>query len=172
VKTNSYQNLLTKIQSESEISFFIPEIVSMEIHSVLGKYRRGEGASQHSCTRDIIADNTTQKCTYTWLVPAAANRINKKQFKALRKLLNDIEFGRDSIKARILPVGVDEIASSKMLLANYADRYTFGSHDALVAGTVLAANQRGLDLTLVTSDKGLKAVCRAEGIKLYDPNLG
>jgi len=173
VKTNSYLNLLTKIQSESEISFFIPEIVSMEIHSVIGKYRRGlVKESQHSCIRDIIVDNTTQKCTHTWLVPAAANRIHKREFKALRKLLNDIESGRDSIKARILPVGADEIASGKMLLANYADRYTFGSHDALVAGTVLAANKRGLDLTLVTSDKGLKAVCRAEGIKMYDPNLG
>lgn len=174
VKTNSYQNLLTKIQSESEISFFIPEIVSMEIHSVLGKYRRGSlKESQHSCERDVIADNATQKCTHTWVKAAAAIRINGRRFRALRKLLNDIESGRDtSIKAQILPVDAEEIASGKILLANYADRYKFGSHDALVAGTVLVANRRGLDLTLVTSDKGLKAVCRAEGIKLYDPNLG
>ena len=173
VKTNSYLNLLTKIQSGSEISFFIPEIVSMEIHSVLGKYRRGEGASQHPCKRDVIVNSTTQKCTHTWLAPAAAIRINKKQFKDLRKLLNDIESGRDlSIKAQIIPVSSDEIASGKMLLNNYAGDFSFGSHDALVAGTVLAAIQSGLDLTLVTSDKGLKAVCCSEGIKLYDPNLG
>jgi len=173
VKTNSYLNLLTKIQFESEISFFIPEIVSMEIHSVLGKYRRGSvKTSQHPCERDVIADNTTQKCTHTWVKDAAAIRINGRQFKALRKLLNDIELGRDTlIKAQILPVDAEEIASGKMLLVNYADKHKFGSHDALVAGTVLVANRRGLDLTLVTSDKGLKAVCRAEGIKLYDPNL-
>ena len=173
VKTSSYTNLLNKIQSDSEISFFIPEIVSMEIHSVLGKYRRGEKSSQqHSCTRDVIIDHTTQKCTYTWLAPATTNSISKKQFKNLRKLLSDIESGRDlTIKAQILPVGAEEIAAGKMLLENYADRYTFGSHDALVAGTVLAANRKGLNLTLVTSDKGLKAVCRVENIKLYDPNV-
>jgi predicted nucleic acid-binding protein len=170
-KTNSYANLLDKIKSESEISFFIPEIVSMEIHSVLGKYRRGSAkVTQHSCTRDVIVDDKSQKCSHRWLSAAAENRINKKQFKNLRKLLDDIESGRDSIRAEILAVGADEITAGKKLLANYADKYTFGSHDALVAGTIVAANQRGLDLTLVTSDKGLKAVCREVGIKLYDPN--
>ena len=174
IKTNSYYNLLTKIQSGSVISFFIPEIVSMEIHSVIGKYRRGsERATQQPCTRDVIVDGASQKCTHTCFFPAAINRINKKKFKYLKKLINDIESGRDlSIHAQIIPVGTDEIASGKMLLNNYADSYSFGSHDALVAGTVLAANRNGLGLTLVTSDNGIKAVCRDEGIKCYDPNVG
>ena len=173
VKTNAYQHLLRKIQSGSEISFFIPEIVSMEIHSVLGKYRRGSAkATQQLCKRDVIVDSAPQKCPHTYSSSVATNRINKKQFKDLKKLIDDIEFGRDLlIKAQILPVGADEIVSGKRLLNDYADQFSFGSHDALVAGTILVANQQGLDLTLVTSDKGLKAVCLKVGIKLYDPNL-
>jgi len=172
-KTNTYQQLLTKIQSGSEISFFIPEIVSMEIHSVLGKYKRGSAkATQQLCKRDVIVDNAPQKCPHTYSSSAATNRINKKQFKHLKKLIDDIESGRDlSIKAKIISVGANEIASGKMLLNDYADQFSFGSHDALVAGTILVANQQGLDLTLVTSDKGLKAVCREAGIKHYDPSL-
>lgn len=171
-KTNSYANLLNKIKSGSEITFFIPEIVSMEIHSVLGKYRRRSvKAAQQPCTRNVIVDNKSQQCAHICLFPAG-NRINAKVFKAFQKLLSDIEAGRGLMKAQILPVGADEIAFGKMLLTNYADRYAFGSHDALVAGTLLAANKRGVDLTLITSDKGLKAVCREMQIKIYDPNLG
>lgn len=171
VKTNSHANLLNKIKSGSETSFFIPEIVSMEIHSVLGKYRRGSAKEEYQpCVKKVIVANKPQQCSHICLVPAG-NRINAKVFKAFQKLLKDIEAGRGLMKAQILPVGADEIAFGKMLLTNYADRYKFGSHDALVAGTILAANQRGLDLTLITSDKGLKAVCREANIKHYDPNL-
>lgn len=172
LRTQCHDNLDKKIKIGTETSFFIPEIVSMEIHSVLGKYRRGSAkATQSPCTRNVVVANQTQQCTHICLHPPG-NRISTKIFKAFQKLLNDIEAGRGSIKAQILPVGVDEITAGKMLLTNYADRYSFGSHDALVAGTLLVANHRGNDLTLITSDKGLKAVCREMKIKLYDPNIG
>lgn len=170
-KTKCQDNLLKKITTGSDISFYIPEIVSMEIHSVLGKYRRVPTKPvRQPCTRNVVVDEKTQPCSHTCLYPAG-NRINAKVFKAFQKLLNDIESGRGPMKAQILSVGTDEIAFGRSLLTNYADRYTFGSHDALVAGTLMAANKRGADLTLITSDKGLKAVCREMNIKLYDPNL-
>lgn len=170
-RTSSHENLEKIIRVGAETSFFIPEIVSMEIHSVLGKYRRGSvKAEQQRCTRNVLIADTAQQCTHTCLFPARS-RMKAKVFKALQKLLNDIEAGRGSIKAKILPVGAPEIACAKLLLTSYADKYAFGSHDALVAGTLMVANQQGNDLTLITSDKGLKAVCREMKIKLYDPNL-
>ena len=48
-KTNQYDNLLKEIHEKRQILFSISEITSLEIHSVLGKYRRGVQAQRQSC---------------------------------------------------------------------------------------------------------------------------
>ncbi|WP_236444111.1 hypothetical protein, partial [Pseudomonas syringae] len=90
-------------------------------------------------------------------------------FKALQKLVNDIERKQGPVQADLLPLGADEMKAGKEILSQFAHRFSFGSHDALVAGTVVTANKNGMDLILVTSDKSLKAVCREQGIPHYDP---
>jgi predicted nucleic acid-binding protein len=171
--TPALQTLETKIQCAGDSSFYIPEIVSMEIHSVLGKYMRsGSTAQAQACERQIQVTLGTapQPCTHQFVGQARA-KMNRKVFKAMHKLINDIEAGQGSIKAKIIPLENQAIALAKALLVDYAHQYSFGSHDALVAGTLLAAREAGLELTLVTADKGLKAACRAKGIDFFDPGL-
>lgn len=166
----AFDKLLTKIQCDSVSTFYIPEIVSMEIHSVLGKYRRsGVRAQEQPCNRQIKTAISTQSCAHTFITEAKVG-IKPKVFKAMCKLVTDIEEGRGSIKAQIIPLRSSAITYGKDVLTNYADKYSFGSHDALVAGTLLAAREQGLMLTLVTADKGLKAACRDMGIAFFDPN--
>ncbi|MCP4535916.1 MAG: hypothetical protein GY832_02120 [Chloroflexi bacterium] len=95
-----------------------------------------------------------------------------KVFRAIQKLISDIEAKRGNTRATVLKVDLASVQKARDLLLRYADRYSFGSHDALIAGSLVVARQvRGMDLTLVTSDKGLKAVLRDETIPFYDPSL-
>jgi hypothetical protein len=56
------------------------------------------------------------------------------------------------------------------LLIKYADSYNFGSHDALIAGTTITLQEiKNIALTLVTSERGLKAVLKEENIHCIDP---
>ena len=168
-KTDAYYNLETKIKSGETLSFFIPEIVAMEIHSVLGKYRRGGvSAQKEACTRNILNEDKHIPCSNI-CVTNPRPRMNPKVYKALQKLMKDIEGKAGSIQADLLPLGTSEMSEGKKLLMQLSHRFAFGSHDALVAGTVIAAAANGLNLTLVTSDKSLKAVCREEGIPFFDP---
>lgn len=158
-----------EIQDNGGLSFFLPEIVAMEIHSVIGKYRRGAAFQRHEpCTRRIVISSNIELCSNICFTQARS-RMSKKVFKGLQKLMNDTEDGRGTMRAEMLPLGTHEIKEGKRLLSRYAGTYAFGSHDALVAGTVLVTKAQGFDLTLVTSDRGLKAVAGDVGISLYDP---
>jgi len=180
--TNAYALLFQSPKSEAGIkleevlsdnnivTFYIPEIVSMEIHSVLGKYRRGGIIERREqCSRKIMESEKVIACSNTCYVEPRP-RIKQKVYRALLKLLSDIEKKQGSIQAERLPLGSSEIGTGRDILAKYAHRFSFGSHDALVAGTVVIANGKGLGVTLVTSDKGLKAVCKEEAIPYFDPN--
>lgn len=169
-RTEAYTNLERVLLKDGVMSFYIPEIVSMEIHSVLGKFRRG-GASElrELCSKHVMESDKIISCSHTCYVPARP-RMKPKIFKAIQKLLNDIEQKHGSIQADLLPLGTSEMKAGKEILCQLAHRFSFGSHDALVAGTIVAASEKGLALTLVTSDKSLKAVCREQNIPHFDPN--
>ena len=55
-ETEAYERLRQKITEESITSFYISEITSMEIHSVLGQYRREIKEQHERCTRKIMTD--------------------------------------------------------------------------------------------------------------------
>ncbi|CAI8806557.1 hypothetical protein [Pseudomonas chlororaphis] len=170
-KSQAYYNLEKKIKAGEVLSFFIPEIVAMEIHSVLGKYRRGGvGVQKEACTRNVLHDEKHIPCSNI-CVTTPRQRMSPKVYKALQKLMKDIEGKSGNIQADLLPLGTTEMSEGKKLLMQLSHRFAFGSHDALVAGTVVAAATTGLKLTLVTSDKSLKAVCNEEGIPFFDPNI-
>jgi rRNA-processing protein FCF1 len=168
-RSEAYINLEKKLMADDVLSFYIPEIVSMEIHSVLGKFRRGGAKEQReTCSKKVYNSDEIIACGQICYV-APRPRMKPKFFKALQKLVNDIERKHGSVQADLLPLGTDEMKAGKEILSQFAHRFSFGSHDALVAGTVVTANQNGMDLILVTSDKSLKAVCREQGIPHYDP---
>jgi len=164
------QNLRAKVESNGVAEFYIPEIVSMEIHSVLGKYFRSGGPqTQASCTKNIILQGVHSPCTHICINPAK-QKMKPKVFRGLQKLIKDMESQSGVIKANIIQIGANEFLAAKYLLAKYSDQFSFGSHDALVAGTLMEARKAGNNLTLITSDKGLKAACVKEGLPIYDPN--
>lgn len=168
-KPSSYFRLIPKIQDGSKISFYIFEISSMELHSVLGEYRRGKPRQRQQCNREIIAGDQTVKCSNTWVFPGI-KKMPRKVFRDIQKMIADVEAGRGDIQATILKLDSDSIEKARKLLIKYADRYNFGSHDALIAGSFIAAREiKGMNLTLVTSDRGLQAVLRDESIPFYAP---
>jgi hypothetical protein len=161
--------LLKKIKQAQETSFYISEITSMEIHSVLGKYRRGVQVQEQPCGREIVISVNNAKCTNVWRT-VGRRQLSFKVFKGLQKMVSDIENQRGDIKATILPLNPLSIRTAQKLLINNADRFAFGSHDALIAASAIVAKQSTIpELTLVTSDKGLKAVLKEQAFPFYDP---
>lgn len=168
-RTSALDKLEVAVKVDGRLSFFLPQIVSMEIHSVLGKYRRGGATAQNSlCDRKILINSEAAACQNTCIFPAR-KRMSPKVFGHLQKMIKDIESCRGDIQASLIPIDDDTFAVARQLLVDYSDRFAFGSHDALVAGVLSVAKLRGQDLTLVTSDKALKAVCAAEKFKVFDP---
>jgi hypothetical protein len=169
LKTEEHRKLEELIKVEGGMDFFLPEIVCMEIHSVIGKYLRGGVAeTQEQCNKSIVIENAISACLHTCYT-AKRSRMKARVFKGLQKLMGDIESRNGSIKATVLPTGPEEFSMAKNLLRMFSCRYSFGSHDALVAATVLSARRKGKNITLVTSDKGLKAACRDVGVPIVDP---
>jgi hypothetical protein len=120
----------------------------------------------------MIAGATTNMCPNVWLSPKR-KRMRPKVYRDMLKLLSDIEGGRGDIQATILSLNDDCKATAQRLLLRYSDRYAFGAHDALIAGTGMEATRAmAVPLTIVTSDRGLKAVLRSERIPYFDPLTG
>lgn len=150
--------------------FYLPEISSMEIHSVLGKHVRSVvPSSMEKCGRSIFVDGEEKKCDHVWVRPQV-KKIPKKLFRDIVKIIDDVVNKRGDLQAEIITLNSRSTSFAKHLLKTYADKYSFGSHDALIAGSLLELKETtGIDLTMVTSDKGLKAVLGEVGINIYDP---
>lgn len=170
-KSEAYHRLEEKLSDGSGLSFFISEITSLEIHSVLGKYRRGAPRQSQSCDRIVLLpDGKNLKCPNKWLFEGR-KKLTVKVFRYLRKMILDVESRKGEIRATILMNGSEPIDRARQLLIKYADKYRFGSHDAIIAGTFIMARKKvGIDLTLVTSDKGFKSVLLEESLPFYDPH--
>jgi hypothetical protein len=92
-----------------------------------------------------------------------------KVFRGLQKLLADIESARGDIQATLLPLSHAHMSEAKRLLSVHSHTHAFGSHDALVAATLKVANAATKGHVLITSDRGLKAVCASEKLDVWDP---
>lgn len=170
-KPQSYFRLLQKIKVGTVSAFYISEITSMEIHSVLGKYRRGSSSQPQPCNREILDATGVAVCSNRW-IPSRRKKMRAKVFRDIRKMILDIEAQKGDIQATIMKLETSGLVKGRELLIKYADRYSLDSHDALIGGSVGAAREiKGINLTLVTSDKGLQAVLRDESIPFFDPNI-
>jgi|GEM_PF-1139767 len=166
-----YAALMSALADGPHASFYLPEIVSMEIHSLLGKYRRGGNkAQQQACDRHVVFEKSVIPCRHTCVFPQH-RRMGARLYKGLLKVITDIEQQRGDLKATVLPMALNEITIARSLLRDFADRFSFGSHDALVAAATLQLLQRVPGLTLVTRDRGLKSLAREVKINVYDPTI-
>ncbi len=103
-KSAAYRRLEALIKTGDQISFYLPEVVAMEIYSVIGKYRRGGSEQRDLCSKNIITDAIVSACANTCFTPKRS-RLKGKVFKGLQKLMGDIENGNGDIKADLLPLG-------------------------------------------------------------------
>ena len=87
-------------------------------------------------------------------------------------MIFEIETQKGDVQAAILKLEHASTEKARELLIKYADRYNLGSHDALIAGSLIVAREaKGMGLTLATSDRGLKAVLKDEAIPFFDPAM-
>lgn len=169
-KKHQHANLEKLIKNGQHTCFYISEITSMEIHSVLGKYQRCGGSQICKCERNVMKERETIQCGNSWIVPMK-KKLNRRLFRDLQKIINDAESCNGAIRANVLTLTPDAINEGKRLLRMYSNRFNFGSHDALIAGSCVVARRVDPQLILATSDKGLKAVLDADSIPYFDPNI-
>jgi hypothetical protein len=169
---DAYTRLATISRDSVGLAFYISEITSIEVYSVLGKYHRGSPEQRQPCTRQVVSGTGVGQCSNMWISPAR-KKMKPKVFRDMRKLISDVEAKKGGIQATILQLDQDTITKGRKLLMDYADRYNFGSHDALIVGSLIVAKEiKGINLTLVTSDGGVKNVLRDESLPFYDPLVG
>ena len=147
-----------------------PEIVMMEIYSVLGKYRRMQKTCVDKCKRTVIDDFGAKKeCCHSWF-QIHSKRINRAQYSDLRKLLVQIEDGVGPLQLTVLPISTDVVNFGKSYLSYYSDKCNFGSHDAMIAGFQAHYSQRfSYKLKMATCDRGLKQLLIAAKLPYIDP---
>ncbi|MBV6342765.1 hypothetical protein [Candidatus Magnetobacterium casense] len=100
---SSYAALTAKLNYSGVVSFYISEITSMEIHSVLGKYRRKSDPQVQTCKRDIIDGNSHIQCSKTWRDPGR-RRLSPNAYCTILAMLKDCEAGKGDIQATTIKV--------------------------------------------------------------------
>jgi hypothetical protein len=117
-----------------------------------------------------LTDGAQINCTNTWIIEGKKH-LSPRILRELHKMVIDIQNQNGIIQATILPFNSNTLSKAKEFLIGYADKFNFGSHDALVAGTAEAMKElNGSQLCIVTSDRGFKAALYCAGIPYFDPN--
>lgn len=177
--TNAYYNLLKESREHqkgnsafsAEIAaltngqLFISNITKVEIISVLGKYARGSSGGFQKCTRCI--SEAGESCQNQWYTKPKA-RWNRREISGWQKLIQETISGTSSlITVNVLPFNDKTIQSAEQLIT-HALVHNFASMDAMIAATAQEAIRTGHDMTVVTSDKGLKACLAKANIACWD----
>ncbi len=166
--TNAFYNLLKAMNPETggqgaldgsiaalkNAKLVVSSITEVEIISVLGKYARGTQGGISKCNCQISPEgHICQNNRYT----APRKKWNKKRVKAWLQLISDIFEG----KSKLLSVGIEPFDSKTVAEAKnviiHSLIHNFSSMDAMIAATAKLARDNSRDVTVVTSDKGLKA---------------
>lgn len=177
--TNAYFNLLKESREQekgtsafsAQIStlingnIFISTITKVEIISVLGKYARGRDGGFHKCTRSI--SETGQQCQNQWYIAPVA-KWNRRKVNMWLQLIKETTEGTSRlVSVGILPFNEKTIHYAEQIIPN-ALVHNFASMDAMIAATAWEAIQNGRNMTVVTSDKGLKACLAKASIPYWD----
>ena len=166
--TNAFYNLLKVINPETSeqsalvgsiatlkhTKLVVSSITEVEIISVLGKYARGSQGGISKCNCQISSEgHICQNNRYT--VPR--KQWNKKRIKAWLQLIGDIFEGKSKLLTVVIePFDSTTVAEAKNVIT-HALVHNFASMDAMIAATAKLARNNGRNVTVITSDKGLKA---------------
>ncbi len=177
--TNAYYNLLkeSREQQKGNSSFsaeihtltrgrlFISVITKIEIVSVLGKYARGNSGGFQKCTR--CTSEAGEVCENQWYTKPKP-RWNRREISGWQKLIQETILGTSPlITVHVLPFNDNTIQIAEQLII-HALVHNFASMDAMIAATAQEAIGIGRDMTVVTSDKGLKACLSRANIDCWD----
>lgn len=177
--TNAFYNLLNAMNPESSAQgtlsasiatlknekLVVSSITEVEIISVLGKYARGSQGGIYKCNCKVSPEGSIcQNNRYT----ESRKKWNKKRIKAWLQLVDEIFEG----KSQLLTVSVEPFDSTTITEARnvikHALIHNFASMDAMIAATAKLARDNSRDVTVVTSDKGLKACLSKIGVPCND----
>ena len=147
-------SLVDSIAALKHAKLVVSSITEIEIISVLGKYARGSQGSISKCNCKISPEgHICQNNRYA----APRKKWNKKRIKAWLQLINDIFEGKSELlTVDIEPFDSKTVAEAKNVIT-YALIHNFASMDAMIAATAKLARDNSRDVTVVTSDRGLKA---------------
>lgn len=164
-ETNEQGSLPASIDTLKNEKLVVSSITEVEIVSVLGKYARGSQGGVSKCNCKISPEgHICQNNRYT----AARKKWNNKRIKAWMQLIDEIFEGT----SQLLTVSIEPFNSATVAEAKYVIKYAlvhnFASMDAMIAATAKLARDNSRDVTVVTSDKGLKACLSKIGVPCDD----
>lgn len=177
--TNAYFNFLRSVKAEKGEQAQNPELIKkiregnpcvsvitkVEIISVLGKYARGKNGGKQRC--DCIISDDGTRCTNFKYVEAR-KRWKPRQVRDWKKLIEETMEGKSNlISLELLPFDLDTINAAQHIV-EHALVHSFASMDAMIAATAKQEIANGHDITVVTSDKGLKACLDKCSIPYWD----
>jgi len=126
-KPPAYAQLVQKIQDGQIKTFYISEVTSIEIHSVLGKHRRGIHQQRQQCKRNIVTGQTITQCSNVWVTPGK-KKLKRKVFRDIQKVILDVEARRGDIQATILELDQGCMSNARRLLTNYSAQHLSRLH--------------------------------------------
>lgn len=153
---------IEKLKSEK---LSISSITKVEIISVLGKYARGNQGGIQKCNCEISERGDICQ-NYRYSKPR--KKWNVRKTKAWLQFITEILEGKSkTLCVTVEPFDMDTILEAQKIV-QYALTYSFASMDALIAATAKIAGDNKRNITVITSDKALKACLKKCSIPCYD----
>lgn len=177
--TNAYFNLLKLLRKYNENALELPEsikkllsgnlcistVTKVEIISVLGKYARGNSGTRNKCNC-VISEDGTVCSNYKYTLPR--KRWGTKLIKAWLQLINETLTGKSTlVQLQLLPFTEKTIDEAQHIIV-HALTYNFASMDSIIAATAKESIDNQVSITVITSDKGLKACLQQCNIPCWD----
>jgi len=167
VPADADTRLRGRLSNGTHIKAVISEMTALEIHSVVGQFSRGQTGGVHKCDRNIATPTGTSPCSSQWQ-QASRKPLRPLEIARLRKAIKDAENGHGPIQLTVIPLESADLSKGKIFLYGHATSSNFGSHDAVIAAAA-SRYMGGVNVRVITSDKGLKSLLRAVRQQYYDP---
>ena len=152
-ETNIFAEAIGKIKKGKN---YISTLSEIEIISVIGKYARGNCGGIQKC--NCVISETGERCSH-YRYTNNQKRWNNKTIKWWLKLVNEtIQGASPVLSVSVLPLTGGEVIEAQRIIL-HALTQNFRSLDALIAATAkeFGKNDGADNITIITSDKGLKA---------------
>ncbi len=152
---------ILSLQNNEKYEFFIPQIVGMEIYSVLGKKMRGKLKDTNVCSRLIDDSEICNKSWHSKAIPKLS-RADSLFFRATIKSILDNQHNDFNIS--IIPIDNEILATGMELLERYAPKQDLHSLDATIAACAIEKMKVLGNLTVFTADKALSNILKIENV--------